>query len=99
MSKGWDILDVEGGKRTKRRINRKKKKTRRKRMTKKKIKGQRKKGITRKDKCSPKEAKFLELWVNGQEKFNAYNNAGFKAKNTKVASAAVCRLLKKEDTR
>ena len=48
-----------------------------------------------KSKCSEKEAKFLELWVNGQEKFNAYNNAGFKAKNTKVASAAICRLLKK----
>ena len=47
------------------------------------------------DKCSEKEAKFLELWVNGEEKFNAYNNAGFKAKNTKVASAAICRLLKK----
>ena len=47
------------------------------------------------DKCSVKEAKFLELWINGEEKFDAYNNAGFKAKNTKVASAAVCRLLKK----
>ena len=47
------------------------------------------------DKCSVKEAKFLELWINGQEKFTAFNNAGFKAKNTKVASAAVCRLLKK----
>ncbi len=48
-----------------------------------------------KAKCSEKEAKFLELWVNGEKKFNAYNNAGFKAKNTKVASAAICRLLKK----
>ena len=48
-----------------------------------------------KTKCSIKEAKFLELWVNGEEKFNAYNNAGYKVKNTKVASAAVCRLLKK----
>jgi len=48
-----------------------------------------------KSKCSDKEAKFLELWFNGQQKFNAYNNAGFKAKNTKVASAAICRLLKK----
>jgi hypothetical protein len=47
------------------------------------------------NKCTEKEAKFLELWVNGEEKFNAYNNAGFKAKNTKVASAAICRLLKK----
>ena len=48
-----------------------------------------------KSKCSEKEAKFLELWVNGQAKFNAYNNAGFKAKSVKVASAAICRLLKK----
>jgi len=48
-----------------------------------------------KSKCSAKEAKFLELWINGEEKFDAYNNAGFKAKNSKVASAAICRLLKK----
>ena len=48
-----------------------------------------------KSKCSEKEAKFLELWVNGDEKFNAYNKAGFKAKTTKGASAAICRLLKK----
>ena len=48
-----------------------------------------------KSKCSIKEARFLELWVNGEEKFNAFYDAGFKAKSTKVASAAVCRLLKK----
>ena len=47
------------------------------------------------DKCSEKEAKFLELWVNGQEKFNACKDAGFKHKNAKISSAAICRLLKK----
>ncbi len=24
-------------------------------------------------KCTVKEAKFLELWINGQDKFNTYN--------------------------
>ena len=47
------------------------------------------------NKCSERNAKFLELWVDGKNKFNAYRNAGFKAKNNKVASAGICRLLKK----
>jgi hypothetical protein len=50
---------IGGGKRTKRRRRKKKKRTkkkkRRRKRTKKKIKGQRKNGITRKDKCSPKK--------------------------------------------
>lgn len=48
-----------------------------------------------KSKCTTKEAKFLELLITGEEKFNAYKQAGFRSKNAKVASAAVCRLLKK----
>lgn len=45
--------------------------------------------------CSVKEAKFLELWLNGGDKFSIYKQAGFKPKSVAVASANVCRLLKK----
>ena len=45
--------------------------------------------------CTPREAKFLELWLNGGEKFSVYKQAGYHPKSPGVASANVCRLLKK----
>jgi hypothetical protein len=47
------------------------------------------------DKCTPQQAKFIELLVNDElDKFEAHKKAGFKAKTEKVASASICRMLK-----
>lgn len=45
------------------------------------------------DKCTDKQAKFTELFKNGQEPGEAYQNAGFKAKRKRIAQQAASRLL------
>ncbi len=45
------------------------------------------------DECTEKQAKFIDLLTEGQEKPKAYENAGFKPKNRRGAQVAACALL------
>jgi len=49
------------------------------------------------DKCTDKQEKFVQLHKNGQDRGDAYINAGYKAKTKQQAQINASRLLTKND--